>query len=205
MRRSFKLKLPADWRTRISKDPRVAARAGLGVLLLLNLIAAYAVMRPIGGSAEELEEQITATQTQLKARQAALGRTHGLVTKIEQARTTGDEFLSQYFMTRRAASLSIVQELNRAAKEAGIKPKEHSYAFDVIEGSDTLTMMTITANYEGTYGDLLEFVTRLDKSPRFLILDSLVAAPQQGGGSLNFSVKLNAFVKDDLPATVAGL
>jgi type IV pilus assembly protein PilO len=204
MPRSFKFELPADWRARLSKDPRVIARAGLGVLLLANLVAAYAVFQPIGGSAEELEEQISQMQSQIQARQAALQRMRGLVAKIEKARASGDEFLVQYFMNRRAASSAIVQELNQAAKDAGIRPKEHSYAWDPIEGSDTLTMMTITANYEGTYGDLLEFVNKLDKSPRFLILDSLVAAPQQGGGALNFSVKLNTFVKDDAPALAAG-
>ena len=78
-----------------------------------------------------------------------------------------------------------------------MRPKEHAFGFDPIEGSDTLSMVTITANYEGTYGDLLQFVNRLDKSPRFLILDTLTAAPQQGGTNLNVNIKLNTFVRED--------
>ena len=41
--------LPQNFR----KDPRVLARFILGLLLLANLIAAFAIFRPLGGSAEE--------------------------------------------------------------------------------------------------------------------------------------------------------
>jgi type IV pilus assembly protein PilO len=198
MPRSFKrFELPAG----ASRDPRFIARAALGVLLLANLLAAFAVFRPLGGSAEELDEQIATMRVQIQQRQAQLERLRALVSKIEQARATGDEFLSTYFMDRRTASSSIVAELSNAAKESGIRQKEHAFAFDPVEGSDTLSMMTITANYEGTYGDLLEFVNRLDKSPRFLILDTLTAAPQQGGSNLNVNIKLNTFVREAASST----
>jgi Tfp pilus assembly protein PilO len=192
MRSSFsRFRLPAG----ATKDPRLIARAVIALLLVANLVAAYAVFRPFGGSAEELDAQVASLQTQLQQRQASLQRLRALVSKIEQARASGDEFLSTYFMDRRTASSAIIGELSTAAKEAGMKPKENAYAFDPIEGSETLSMMTITANYEGTYGDLLEFVNRLDKSSRFLILDTLTAAPQQGGATLNVNIKLNTFVR----------
>lgn len=203
MPRSFKLALPADWKHQLTKDPRLMVRAGLGILLVANLIAAFAVYRPIGGSAEELEAQITGMQSQLQRQQLALQGMRGLVAKIEQARTSGDKFMAQYFMDRRTMSSMILSELDRAAKEAGLRPKERAFAYDPVEGSDTLSMMTVNANYEGTYQDLLLFVNRLDKSPRFLILDSLVAAPMQGSALLNITIKMNAFVKDEGATQVA--
>jgi type IV pilus assembly protein PilO len=122
------------------------------------------------------------------------------VKKIEQARSAGDTFLDTYFMDRRTASSSILAELNKNAKESGIRPKGDAFTFEPVEGSDTLSMMTIAANYEGTYSDLLHFVNRLDRSSRFLILENLTATPQQTGGSLNVSIKLNTFVREDTPA-----
>ena len=80
---------------------------------------------------------------------------------------------------------------------AKIKPKEHAYATEPIEGSDTLSMMTISANYEGTYVNLMRFVHEIDKSPRMLIIEGLTAAPQQTGGTLNVSMKIDAFVRED--------
>jgi type IV pilus assembly protein PilO len=194
MRKSFnRFRLPAG----ASKDPRFIARAAIGVLLVANLLAAYMVFRPLGGSAEELDAEVASMQAQLQQRQASLQRLRALVSKIEQARKTGDEFLNTYFMDRRTTASTIVGELATAAKDAGIRPKETAFGFDDIEGSDTLSMMTITASFEGTYGDLLEFVNRLDKSKRFLILDTLTAAPQQGGTNLNVNIKLNTFVRKE--------
>src|SRR5687767_12221989 len=98
MARSFKFKLPATLRSSGKKDARFIARAVLGGLLLANLIAAYAVFYPVGGSAEELENQIAVMRSTLQQRQTALTRMRTLTAKIEQARTTGDQFLQQYFL-----------------------------------------------------------------------------------------------------------
>ena len=42
-------------------------------------------------------------------------------------------------------------------------------------------------------------VNRLDKSSRFLIIDTMSAAPIQGSGNLVISVKMNTFVREDGP------
>lgn len=191
MPKSFNFKLPSG----AKKDPRFIARAALGTLLFLNLIAAYAVLQPVGGSAEELEAQIASMRSSIQQRQNALTRMRALVAKIETGRQSGDEFLQKYFLEDRTKSSSILAELDAAAKETGMKVKERSFAYDPVEGSDTLSMMTVVANYEGTYSDLLEFVNKLDKSPRFLILDTLTASPQVSGPTLNVQFKFNAFVR----------
>jgi type IV pilus assembly protein PilO len=154
------------------------------------------VLQPVGGSAEELEAQIATLRTSIQQRQAALTRMRALVSKIEQGRTAGDQFLGKYFMDRRTSSSAILTELDQAAKGAGMKPKERSFAYDPIEGSETLSMMTVVANYEGTYNNLVEFVNELDKSPRFLILDTMMASPQVGGQNLNVQIKFNTFVRE---------
>lgn len=180
----------------VTRDPKLIMRVVLGALVLLNLIAVWMVISPPGGSAEDLEAQLTTLRAQLVQKKAALARTKEHSSKTETSSQAGREFELQYFTDRRVASSTFLGELARAAKEVGIKPKEHIFLFDPVEGSDVLNMMTITANYEGTYADLLQFVNRLDRSSRFLILDTLSASPQQGTGMLNVTVKINAFVKE---------
>lgn len=196
MPKNFRVRLPGDVWSRLGRDPKLVARGVLGILLLSNLIAGYAVFRPVGGSAEDLEEQISNLQTQVQQRQSNLQRMRSLVSRIEQARTSGDDFLAKYFMDRRTASSTILSELDVAAKEAGMRPKERSFTYDPIEGTEAFSMMTVVANYEGTYGDLLHFVNKLDKSQRFLIMDTLVAAPQPNAGALNVQIKFNTFVRE---------
>jgi type IV pilus assembly protein PilO len=178
------------------RDPKFVTRLVLGALLVLNLAAFWMVLSPPGGSVTGLEAQIASQRSNLAQRKAGLERTKAMAARLEQARAGKQQFQKRFFTDRRVASSTFVAELSRAAKDAGIRPKEHVFLFEPVEGSDTISMMTINANYEGTYADLRQFIHKLDQSERFLILDSLGAAPQQGTGLLNIVVKLNAFVEE---------
>ncbi len=169
----------------------------LATLLVATLVAGWIVLYPPGGSADDLERQLAALESQAAAKRAALASTRQHVAAVEQGRGEGDKFLNEYFLARRTAYSTLLSELVSAADSAKIKPKEHAYATEPIEGSDSLSMMSISANYEGTYGNLMRFVHELDRSPRLLIIEGLNAAPQQTGGTLNISMKIDTFVRED--------
>lgn len=198
MRRSFNshIALPP-----VARDARFRVRIVLGILLLANLAAAFVAFRPVGGSAEELDAELTTLRQQVQQRQAALIRLRKVTDKVNVARKDTDSFMSTYFLGRRTAFSTIVSELNQAAKDAGIRTKEHTFDPQLIEGTEDLSMMTVVGKYEGTYGDLLEFVNKLDKSPHFLILESLAAEPLQSGGNLGVTIKFNTFVREEAPQT----
>ena len=172
-------------------------RIALLALGVATLAAAWIVLYPPGGSASELAQQLAALKAQTAAKRALLASTRQHVAAVEQGRAEGDQFLNQYFLARRTAYSTLLSELVAAADEAKIKPKEHAYATEPIEGSDTLSMMSISANYEGTYTNLMRFVHELDRSPRLLIIEGLNAAPQATGGTLNISMKIDTFVRED--------
>lgn len=179
------------------RDPRFIVRAALGVLLAANVIAAALVMFPPGGSAEELDRQLASLQMQVMQGRAKLERTRAHAAAVESGRKEGDQFMGNYFLGRRTAYTTLVSELNEAATASKIKPRGDAYSTEPIDGSDTLSMMTITANFEGPYKDVLNFVHAIDKSPRLLIIESLSAAPQQGSNILTVSMKLDTFVQED--------
>jgi hypothetical protein len=181
------------------RDPKLAVRAGLGVLLAANLVAAYFVFRPPGGSLEELDEQAVTLTRQITQRKALVERTKALVEKVSRARAEEDQFLNAHFLYRRNAYSTILSELERGARTAGIKARDHAFNYEPIEGSDTLGLLTISANYEGTYADLIQFVNQLDRSKRLLIIETLQAQPQQGAGLLQIGLKMFAFVREEGP------
>src|SRR6266851_1769505 len=179
------------------RDPRIATRVLVGILAAANLIAGALSVFPPGGSADELERQLASLKVQATAQRAQLIRTRQHVAAVEKGREEGDEFLGNYFLTRRTAYSTLLSELVSAADQSKIKPKEHAYSTEPIEGSDSLSMMTITANYEGSYPNLMHFIHEIDSSPRLLIIEGLNAAPQQGSGILNISMKIDTFVRED--------
>jgi Tfp pilus assembly protein PilO len=172
-------------------------RIVLGALVAANVAAVALMMYPPGGSSDDLERQVASLQSQVTSRRTLLGTTRQHVAAVEKGRAEGDQFLNQYFLSRRTAYSTLLSELMEAADRSKIKPKEHAYATEPIEGSDSLSMMTITANYEGTYNNLMRFVHEIDRSPRLLIIEGLNAAPQQGGGTLSVSMKIDTFVRED--------
>jgi hypothetical protein len=187
-------------------DPRIVMRALIGMLLVANLVMAVIAFKPFGGSADDLRQDQARLSSQLRQLQASLEKSKQHVSKIGIARKQGDEFLAKYIMEKRDAAAITLDEMSKAATEAGVKAGPETDGYEAIEGSDTLQMMSITAPFDGTYAGLTKLMNLLEKSPRFLIIDSMnLNAPQQQGQkaaaaaqeNLNVTVRLLTFVRDD--------
>jgi hypothetical protein len=180
-----------------ASNPRALIRLGLGVLAAANLVALYFVIRPIGGSAQELAQQALEMRSAIRQQQGVLERTRLLAGKIESGRGEGDKFMGSYFLPRRTAYSTIMSELNDLAGQSKIAPRDSAFGLEPVDGSDNLEMMQISANLEGLYPDVIRFINLLDKSDRLLIIESLNATPQQSGGKVNVALKLDTFVQED--------
>jgi Tfp pilus assembly protein PilO len=190
MLKSFNLK-GIHWR-----EPRVMLRAVLGVLLAANLAAAVVAFKPFGGSAEDLRREQDTLQRQLQGLQKQVAASQRLAAKVHVARDEGDRFLDKYFAPSRMVASTIQGELFQMAKDSGVVYLPTAFSVQQIEGSDTLEMMTINTNCQGTYAALSKFVNLLDRSDRFLIVESMSATPQQTGQNLNVTLKVDTFVKE---------
>lgn len=190
--KSISLPSAAAW-----KDPRVLVRIGLGVLLAANLVVAAYAFNIFGPSPEALNQRLVSAEARLQADQARLARSRVLTSSIGKGKAESDTFLATYFTTRRHTFSTILSEIRETATTAGMKTLEGTYALDAIEGTDDLSMMTISVNFEGSFAQFVKFVNLVDRSPRFLIIESMQAAPQPKGDVLNTNLKLHVFVKED--------
>ncbi len=180
------------------KDPRVLMRGIIGLLLAANVAMAIIAFKPFGGSADDLRRQQQFLNAQLTRAQQQLAASKRLVDKVQQARSEGDSFLGKYFTDTQSTGALILSELNATAHEAGIKMGQAQLSQEPIEGSDTFQMLSTNVGFEGTYANFAKFVNLLDKSPRFMIIESLQAASpqQQAGQALNVTLKIDTFVKE---------
>ena len=197
MPRSFKLP-KLELRAGFFSDPKVLVRMALGFVLLLNLVAAAFVLHLFGTSTEDLMQELETSRARLQAEKSKVARVRVLSAKIDTGKSEGDKFLSSYMSTRRTTFSTIIGEITTLSKQAGITMKEANIApLDPIDGSADIDMMTIAVNFEGNYGQLVKWINALDRSRRFLIIESVTASPQPKGDLVNVSIKLNTFVKDD--------
>jgi len=180
------------------REPKTQVRAGLGILLVANLIAALFAFHVIGDSPADLDAQLTAAQTSFRGAEQHLNKSKTLSHNMELSRQQGGTFLASYMTPRKHTFSALSTELNRLAQTAGMKVGDLNYSvLNPIEGAEDLESLTITGNFEGNYAQLVKMVNLLDRSPRFLILDTLQVAPQPKGDILSATIKMNAFVKDD--------
>jgi Tfp pilus assembly protein PilO len=178
------------------RNPRTVARVLLGALVAADLVAALIALKPWAGSAEDLERQAVTLSQEVRQKDGALQKLRGIVNKVESARTDGDHFMDGYLLSQRSVSSKLLDDLTEMARKANIREKGVNFAFEPVENSDTLTKTTITANYEGTYADLMHFLNQVDRSQRLLIIESLAATPQPQGTLLNITMKVNAFIRE---------
>jgi len=186
---------------------QVRLRVLAGFLALVNAVALYFYLSPPGGTRQELEFESVQVRTQIRAAQTQTAKSQNLAGHVQTASQESAAFSDRYFLPKRAAYVAILEEILRMAKASGIEERDASFSEEAIEGTADLTLLTITANYEGTNGNLMKFLYEADHSPMLLILDMLQASPQQKGNQINTSIRFQAIVREGavLPSAARGV
>ncbi len=170
-------------------------RAIIGALLAANLAAAVVAFKPFGGGADDLQRQEIALQQQLSVMSKRIDANKLLVSKMQNARQDKDHFLTKYIAEERMGASTLLEEVERIATDAGVRQLPVTWNEQDVEGSDAFKMVTMTGGFEGSYASLAKFINLVDKSPHFLIIESLsTSAPQQNGAALNVQLKIDTFV-----------
>ena len=180
---------------RNSGGPKRTARIVLGTLLALNLLAALLLLEFFGGSPEGLDAAQRRLESQLQQQRLGLQQAKLLAGKMQSGGAEGERFIRTYFLDQRQAAGDLLGALDAIESGAGIRSRGKNFTVDAIEGTDEYQLLTIDAGYEGTFADLVEFVSAVDRSERLLILDSLQVAPARDDLSLQVQAKMFAFVK----------
>jgi Tfp pilus assembly protein PilO len=190
-------------RLRVNADMR---REGAGfwlrvtgaVLALLNCVALFLYLDPPGGTQRELAQQSSRVRQEIVATRASDVRLKTVTANVQLGNTQSSAFESIYFLPRRTAYQRVIGELQRMAAASGLQEGDRVYSEEPIEGTADLTLLNIAANnYQGTYDNLMHFLYEVDKSPMLLMLDTLLASPQQTGSRVNASLRFQAVIQED--------
>jgi hypothetical protein len=133
-----------------------------------------------------------------------VAKSHGLAEHVQIASDQASEFSNKYFLPKRAAYVVVFEEIQRMAKASGIQERDMGFSEEPIEGTADLTLLDITANYEGTNADLMKFLYEADHSPMLLILDALQASPQQRNNQISTSIRFQAIVREPAAPSLVG-
>src|SRR5437899_2460058 len=191
-----------DWLVAGANGKQRSARFWLqfagAALLLLNAIALFVYVDPPGGSRGELAQESLRIRNEIGAAKARALRMKAVAAKVQLGNKESSDFESKYFLSKRTAYAVIIGEIQRMAKASGLQERDAVFTEEPVEGTADLTILNSTANYEGTYPNLMHFLYQVDQSPALLMLENLTAAPQQRGGQIAANIRFQAIVREDV-------
>ena len=88
---------------------------------------------------------------------------------------------------------SAQREIEKLARDSGLKPKKSGYAVTRIKGTD-LVRCEVTLPLDGSYANLTGFLARIESAKRFFVVDQMALAQEEDGARMN--LKLSAIFKD---------
>ena len=182
--------------SRLRRVTRTQVCVALGLILLFDLVFYFFAVKPLSAREQKKRTSISILSQQVKQRTEQVAKLKMVVDKVEQARSEGDKLIEEITLVRRTTFSTLVAELDSAARESGVEPREGAYDVQPIEGAEHYGMVTISANFRGRYENLVKFLNRLDRSENFLIIESLGAASRADSEELNVTMKIDTFVRE---------
>ena len=168
----------------------------LGALAVFDLAFWLFAVLPLAGQEQRQLQRIADLTRQIAQKTSDLERLRTVRDRIGVARAPGDELVANITFDRRTTLSQLLAEMDAAAVESGIEIRERLYDQQPIEGAGRYGMLTITSNYRGHYDNLVKFLNRLDRSERFLIIESLGATPRAESNDLQFTLKIDTLVRE---------
>ena len=179
-------------------------QVAIGVLALLNAVALFVYLNPPGGSRGELTAESQAVRNEIAAARGKALRLRAVSEKVQTGGSQSSNFQSKYIFPKRLAYESVIAEIQRMVKASGLQERDAVYSEEPIEGTPDLTLMTSSANYEGTYENLKKFLYEVDHSPMLIMLENLTATPQQKGNQINTNIRFQAVLREDTSGPIKG-
>lgn len=167
----------------------------LAAVAALELAFWFFFVRPLSNREAEQQALTANLIQQVAAKRESVERLRVAKAKVDGAVDSGDAILAELTFEHQTTFSELLTEIGAAARDAGIEVRETNYESDTIEGNDEYGMVTISANFRGSYESLVKLLHHLDRSPKFLIVERLGAAPRDDG-QLAVSMRIDAFVRD---------
>jgi Tfp pilus assembly protein PilO len=174
------------------------------VLACLNVVALFFYFDPPGGSRRQLSQQDLQIRNQITGTRGKALKLKSVAAKVQLGSAESADFESKYFLPNRVAYATVIAEIQRMAKTSNLRERDAVFTEEPVEGSADLSILSSTANYEGTYANLMRFLYEVDHSPMLLILENLQAAPQQTNGQIATSIRFQAIMREGSGPAVGG-
>ncbi len=163
-------------------------------LLALNAAAFLAFTLPRVLQARSLAQRVSALRTEVERERAQVRALQERTDVIARNGRDSDRLYRELLEPRGQALLPALEEIHAAAEEEGIELGSESFAPEAADGGRPGSVR-VSLPVKGSYRQIVGFLSRLERSKHFLVVEALtLGASQPGQPSLG--VTIYAYFRD---------
>jgi type IV pilus assembly protein PilO len=160
------------------------------ILGVLDVAAVAFLVSPLGRSRSVRQEEYEQARLELQNKMRDAVPLRGMDKKLDLAR----QQIAAFYRDRFPAQYSAVSsELGKVASANGVRISQISYDPKPAEVPN-LQRVSINANLDGDYLQVVKFINALERDPMFFMVDSLTLAQEQGG-MVRLQVRLETYLR----------
>ena len=166
------------------------------VLLGLNAAALLAYTVPRGVQERTLTARAVSVRRDAEAARRLVSDLRRHAETIRGNSNDSERFYSEVTQTRRLALLATLEDIEEMASAPGLKPGRRTFKPQEMKGTP-LTRVVVLLPLKGTYGQLVGFLERVERSPRLLTVDrvSIARGRADRADEANLTVEMSAYFK----------
>ena len=168
--------------------PLVAALVGLNALAF----AAYTLPRTV--QVRSTNERAAEVRRELDREREALASLRRQAEALDRNAADTERFYREVVVGNRAELIPLLEDVEKMATEPGLRKGARGIRLEDVAGAN-LTRVAIGLSVEGSYGQLVGFLDRVERSRRFLTIDRIGLSAGSGGGPPSLRVELSAYLR----------
>ncbi len=115
------------------------------------------------------------------------------VQKMQTSRDVLERFFSEDLATKRERLVAIQRELYDIARTFQVDAAQLKFSHEPVQGTD-MVQLAVNIPLTGGYRNLRQFISKIESSDLFLIIQSIqLQEGEQGGALLNLNVRLATY------------
>ncbi len=167
------------------------ARAAL-LLLALNVAVFLVFTLPRTLQERSLASRVATLRAEAQRERGQVEALRQRAQAIQANENDARRFFHEIVKSRQATLLPALAEIHQAAAAEGLELGQESYSRNDLKET-ALVRLRISLPVKGSYGQLVGFLRRLERSKSFVVVDTLGLASEESGGEASLDIGLSAY------------
>jgi len=175
----------------------------VALLLGLNGLAFFAYTLPRTLQVRNATARAAALREEIAGERAMFEARRSEVEAVRANAADSARFYREVVRGERADLLALLEDVEALAAQPALTASARSYGLEEVPGAP-LTRVAVNLSLKASYEELVDFLDRVERSPRFLTVDRISLSGGGAEGQANLRVEMSAYLNGAPPKVEGG-